>query len=83
MENFADLVDTFIGLISLLVPLVFALTLVVIIWKVIDAWILNAGEESKVEEGKNVVIVGIIALVVMSAIWGILAILQSSLFEPF
>lgn len=83
MENFADLVDTFIGLISLLVPLVFALTLVVIIWKVIDAWILNAGEESKVEEGKNVVIVGIIALVVMSAIWGILSILQSSLFEPF
>lgn len=80
MKNFSDLVNAFIGIISLLIPLVFAATLLLIVWKVIDAWIINGGDESKVEEGKNTAVVGIIALVVMSGIWGILHILQSSLF---
>ncbi len=80
MRNFADLVNVFIGFIGLLVPLIFALTLLVIIWKVIDAWVIHGGEESKIEDGKQTIYVGIIALVVMSGIWGILAILRSSLF---
>lgn len=80
MRNFADLVNVFIGFIALLVPLIFALTLLVIIWKVIDAWVIHGGEESKIEDGKQTIYVGIIALVVMSGIWGILAILGDSLF---
>lgn len=80
MENFSDLVATFIEMISLLIPLIFGLTFLLIAWKVIDAWIINGGDESKVEEGKQTIFVGIIALVVMSGIWGILAVLQSSLF---
>jgi hypothetical protein len=80
MENFSDLVATFIDMITLLIPLIFALTFLLITWKVIDAWIINGGDESKVEEGKQTILVGIIALVVMSGIWGILAVLQSSLF---
>jgi hypothetical protein len=63
--------------------LVFAITLLVIVWKVIDAWIIHGGDEAKVEEGKHTAIVGIIALVVMSGIWGILSILQYSLFDAF
>jgi hypothetical protein len=80
MQNFSDLVATFIEMISLLIPLIFGLTFLVIAWKVIDAWIINGGDESRVEEGKKTILVGIIALVVMSGIWGILAALQSSLF---
>jgi hypothetical protein len=83
MNNFADLVDAFIEIISLAIPLIFTLTLIIIVWKVIDAWIINGGDESKVEEGKNTILVGVLALVVMSGIWGILSILQSSLFDPF
>lgn len=79
MENFADVVNTFIEIIKLLVPLIFGLTLLVITWKVIDAWIINGADGEKREEGKQIVLVGIIALVVMSGIWGILNILQSSL----
>lgn len=67
-------------MINLVVPLIFALTLLFITWKVIDAWIIHGGEESKIEEGKHTIIVGVIALVVMSGIWGILSILQYSLF---
>lgn len=80
MKDFSDLVATFIEIISLLIPLIFAVTLLVIVWKVIDAWIINGGDEAKVQEGKHTVFVGILALVVMSGIWGILAVLQSSLF---
>lgn len=83
MENFSDLVDTFIGLIALLIPLIFALTLVVVIWKIIDAWIIHAGDPNKIEEGKSVIFAGILALIVMSGIWGILSILQYSLFDYF
>ncbi len=83
MNNFSDLVASFITIISLLIPLIFAITLLVIVWKVIDAWIIHGGDEGKVEDGKHTIIVGIIALVIMSGIWGILSILQSSFFEPF
>jgi hypothetical protein len=78
--NFAELVLLFIDMIELAIPLLFSITLLYITWKVIDAWIIH-GDGSQVEEGKNTVIVGVIALVVMSGIWGILAILQSSLFN--
>lgn len=83
MNNFSDLVAEFINIITLLIPLIFAGTLLIIVWKVIDAWIIHGGEESKIEDGKHTIIVGLIALVVMSGIWGILSILQSSLFDPF
>lgn len=80
-SNFKDVVNFFIGMIELLIPLVFGLTLLVITWKVVDTWIIHGNDGAKVEEGKNFLIVGVIALVVMSGVWGILNILQSSLFN--
>lgn len=80
MQDFSDLVGTFIGIITLVIPVIFALTFLVIVWRVIDAWIIHAGDANKIDDGKNTILVGIIALVVMSGIWGILYILQSSLF---
>lgn len=80
MSSFSDLVAKFIEIIALAVPLLFAITLLVIIWRVIDAWIIHGGDQTKIDEGKQTVFVGVIALVVMSGIWGILKILQSSLF---
>jgi len=80
MSNFSDLVARFIELISLLVPIVFALTFLVIAWGVINAWIINGGDQQAVERGKNIALTGVIALVVMFGVWGILAMLQSSLF---
>lgn len=68
-----------IGLISSVIPLIFGLTLAVIVWKVIDAWVLNAADDAKISEGKKTVLIGLIVLVVMTGIWGILAVLQSSL----
>lgn len=79
MNNFSDVVDMFLNMISLLVPVIFGLTLLYVLWGVIDAWIIHGGDKEKVDNGKNTLLVGIIALVVMSGIWGILNILRSSL----
>ncbi len=76
--NFTELVQFFIGFISLLVPIIFALTIIVLSWGVIKAWIINGGDSKSVEDGKKIALVGIVALVVMVGVWGILAILQSS-----
>lgn len=78
--NFAELVDVFLELISLVIPLIFALTLLLIVWKMVDAWIWNAGDTKKIEEGKQYALWGVLALVVMSAVWAIVAILRSSIF---
>ncbi len=78
--SFAELVDLLIGILSLIVPLIFSLALLVIVWKLIDAWIINAGDVSKREAGKQYATWGILILVIMSSIWAILRILRSSLF---
>jgi len=80
MNNFADLVDIFLNMISLLIPIMFGLTFLYVLWGVIDAWIIHGGDQEKVAQGKNTLLVGIVALVVMSGIWGILTILQNSIF---
>lgn len=79
-SNFAELVDFFLYLISLLVPLIFGLALLVIVWRIIDAWVLHAGESGKIDEGKQYALWGVLVLVVMSGVWSIIAILRSSLF---
>jgi len=80
-SNFAGLVGQFIELISMVVPILFALVIVYLSWGIIKAWVINGGDEASVEEGKKVALVGVIALVFMFGIWGILAMLQAALFS--
>jgi len=79
-SNFKDLVVHVIGILELIIPLIIVATFLYIIWKVIDSWIINGAEDIKIKEGKETLVFGIIALVVMTGIWGILAILRNSLF---
>jgi hypothetical protein len=79
-SNFAELVGVFIDILSLIIPFIFGLSLLIIIWKVVDAWVINGGDADKIEEGRNVALWGIIVLVIMSGIWAILRILRSSIF---
>ena len=79
-SNFADLVDVIIGLINSLIPLLMGVLFVVLIWKIIDAWVINAGDENKRTEGKRFVVAAVIAFVVMLSAWGIVAILRNFVF---
>ena len=82
-SNFASMVGQFIELISMIVPILFALVIVYLSWGIIKAWVINGGDEASVEEGKKVALVGVIALVFMFGIWGILALLQASIFNGY
>lgn len=75
-ENFKELVGLFTGLIGLLIPLLFALALLVFLWGLAKAWIWGGGDEAGVEKGKQIALAGVIGLVVMSGVWGIVALLS-------
>ncbi len=80
-RDFKGLVAIVTNLISTLIVFIFALTFLVFMWGVIKSWIIGGGDTEGVESGKKVVVTGIIALVVMSSIWGILYLLQTSFFK--
>ncbi len=78
--TFKGLVGFVIDFINILIPTLFALLFVYIVWKIVDAWILNAGNEEKREEGKSLVITAVLVFVLMVTAWGIVALIKQSLF---
>ena len=79
-QNFAQLVNIFLGLIGLVIPLLFGLSLIVFLWGITQAWILRGGDTTSVDKGKQIALAGVLGLVVMSGVWGIVALLRDSLF---
>lgn len=75
-STFAELVAGFINLLSLFIPVIFAITFVFVAWKIILAWIIKGGDENAVAEGKQVALAAVIAFVLMFGVWGLLAVLQ-------
>ena len=78
--TFKGLVGAIIGFINILIPLLFGLLFLYIIWKIVDAWIINAGNEQKREEGKQMAVVAVLVFVLMISAWGIVALIEQSLF---
>lgn len=79
-SSFAELVGELLEVLALVVPLIFAVAFLVIVWKVFDLWVINADDPGKRVEGRDFAIKGVIVFVVMVSIWGILALLRASLF---
>lgn len=77
--DFKSLVKLFTGIIETLIVLIFAFTFLVFMWGVIKSWIIQGGSEEGADSGKKFVFAGIVAFVVMTSLWGIVYILQSSL----
>jgi len=61
-----------------IIPLLFALAVVMFVWGTINFFIINADEEAKRAQGKQFMIWGIIALAVMISVWGLVAILGAT-----
>ena len=78
--TFAELVVFFVDIINSLIVVIFALAFVVMMWKIIDAWIIHADNDTKREEGKAVALTSVIVMVIMASIWGILSFLKASIF---
>lgn len=78
--TFEGLVGLIIGFINILIPTLFGLLFLYIIWKIVDAWVINAGNEQKREEGKQMVVVAVVVFVLMISAWGIVALIKQSVF---
>ena len=84
MENppttYTGLVNTIIDVVNLLIQALFGTVFVYFVWKMIDAWVINAGDEQKRSEGKQYAVTAVIIFVVMLSAWGIVRMLQVSFF---
>jgi hypothetical protein len=66
------------NIINMLIPIVFALAMLYFFWGLAQ-YILNSGDSAKQEEGRNKMIWGIVALFVMSAVWGLVTFLGDAI----
>lgn len=64
---------------STLVPLVFAIALVVFIWGLFMAFILGGSDPEKQKQGRDLMLWGIVAFFVMVSVWGLVNVLQGIL----
>jgi succinate dehydrogenase hydrophobic anchor subunit len=78
--SYTGLVSLILEIINILISTIFGVIFLFLIWKLIDAWIINAGDEKKREEGRRYAGVAVIIFVVMVSVWGIVALLRESFF---
>lgn len=76
--NFQMLISYVVCVINTsVIPLIFALAIVLFVWGVVQ-YVINSDEEAKKAKGRQFMIWGIIALTVMVSIWGLVAILGNT-----
>lgn len=78
--TFAGLVNSILDLINLAIPAILGVVFVILAWKIFDAWVINAGDEKKQEEGRQYAMTGVLVFVVVIAVWGIVVLVKRSIF---
>ncbi len=72
------LIDTLIEAVNAFSALCFTLAIVAFFWGIVK-FVANAGDERKIEEGKKMMVMGLIGIFVIFSIWAIVGWLQTSL----
>lgn len=75
--TFNSIVAQVQDLLNLLIPILITLAVIYFFWGLAN-YILNAGDTEKKEEGRNIMIWGIVALFVMVSIWGLVGLIGST-----
>ncbi len=78
--TYKGFVTEFINVINLSVMAIIAIVFVVMVWKIFDAWVINAADERKRTEGKQIALTAVIVMVVVLTVWGIIILIQKSIF---
>ncbi|MBI2109340.1 MAG: hypothetical protein HYT93_04195 [Parcubacteria group bacterium] len=73
-RTLTDLISRFVEILNALIPLLFGVALIGFLWGV-GQFILQADNEEKRKEGRQIMIWGIIGLFVMTAVWGIILVI--------
>jgi len=80
VNNLTDAGTVFINIINqILVPVLFALAFIVFIWGAFTTFILGAQSEETKENGKNLMLWGLIGFFVMVSVWGLVNILTGTI----
>mgnify|MGYP001472445378 CR=1 FL=1 len=78
--TYSGFVALVIDIINVLITALLGLLFVYLIWKIIDTWILNAGDQAKREAGRKYAVSAVVVLIVMVSAWGFVAMIKQSLF---
>ena len=73
-------VSRLLTIVDALMVMIIALIVVLFMWRLISAWILHGGDEKEVERGKQSFLVGIVVLVCVIGLWGLVLIVENTLF---
>jgi len=74
------LIAKFGSIVGSLIPIVVGLALLVFFWGLVK-FILASGSEDAKDQGKRIMIWGLIALFVMVSVWGLVSFIQNALLE--
>ncbi len=78
--TFANLVEVFVGIINdALIPLLMAVTIAVIVWKVVDTFVLHADDEQKRVDGRRFILIGVLVMALFVTIWSVLAFVRTGI----
>ena len=77
-SNITGAINQIGSMINILLPIVVALALLFFFWG-LAKFILASGDEDAKDEGKRIMIWGVVALFVMASVWGLVALLGSFL----
>lgn len=76
VRNITDAANLITGIINgVLVPLIFAIAFVVFIWGVFTYFIASGDNDEKRENGKKLMLYGIVGFFLMVSVWGLVNIL--------
>lgn len=76
-QTFTSVINTISNIVNQLIPLFLALALLAFFWGLIT-YIWKSGDAEAQEQGKNIMIAGIVGLFVMVSIWGIIGIIANT-----
>lgn len=82
MTDLKQLIQAFGGLITTLTAIIAAVALLVFFWGLAKFIFKLGSSEKAVEEGRNIMVWGLIALFVMLSVWGIINFFQKELNLP-
>jgi hypothetical protein len=79
-DNLDVLLTDIVGFINVvLIPFIWAIAFIVFIWGVFQYFIAGGANEEQRDKGKQLVIWGVIAFVVMSSLWGIVNLFRNTI----
>lgn len=81
VTNVETLIRRVQGIMNAIIPLILIVATIVFIWGVVTV-VISTGNVEKRKEGKDLILYGLIGLFVISAVWGLVAIIGNTISTP-